>query len=95
MRKRAKINDMTIWVVLFLLILTVFAIIEPAVLSATNVCSMINDSIFNGIAALGMMTVMITGAFDLSSMSISMLSAFLLAGDVSSQLLLQQELLPS
>lgn len=77
MRKRAKINDMTIRVVLFLLILTVFAIIEPAVLSATNVCSMINDSIFNGIAALGMMTVMITGAFDLSSMSISMLSAFL------------------
>lgn len=77
MKNRIKLNDVSIRVMLFVLILVVFSIIEPAVLSATNIFSMINDSIFNGIAALGMMVIMITGNFDLSSMSISMMASFL------------------
>lgn len=77
MKNRIKVNDVLIRVMLFVLILAVFAVIEPAVLSATNLFSMINDSIFNGVAALGMMVIMITGNFDLSSMSISMMATFM------------------
>lgn len=77
MKSRIKVNDVTTRLILFVLLLAIFAAIKPAVLSATNLFSMINDSIFNGIAALGMMTIMITGNFDLSSMSISMLATFL------------------
>ena len=76
MKKALKINDLTIRLALFFLILIVFACIEPAVLSASNIVSMINDSIFNGIAALGMMVIMVTGNFDLSSMSIGMVASF-------------------
>jgi|GEM_PF-1810081 len=71
------INGVTIRLLLFVLILTVFALIKPAVLSPVNIVSMINDSIFNGIAALGMMVIMITGNFDLSSTSISMLATYI------------------
>ena len=71
------INGVTIRLLLFVLLLTVFAIIKPTVLSPTNIVSMINDSIFNGIAALGMMVIMITGNFDLSSTSISMLATYI------------------
>lgn len=77
MKKKIKFNDVSIRVMLFLLILAVFSIIQPSVLSATNIFSMINDTIFNGIAALGMMTIMITGNFDLSSTSIAMLASFI------------------
>lgn len=77
MKSRFKVNDVAIRLFLFILLLAVFAAIKPAVLSPTNLFSMINDSIFNGLAALGMMTIMITGNFDLSSMSISMLAAFM------------------
>jgi len=71
------INGVTIRLLLFVLLLTVFAIIKPTVLSPTNIVSMINDSIFNGIAALGMMVIMVTGNFDLSSTSISMLATYI------------------
>ena len=77
MKRKFKMNEVMIRVLLFVLILAVFSLIEPAVLSATNLFSMINDTIFNGIAALGMMVIMITGNFDLSSMSISMLASFI------------------
>lgn len=77
MKMKLKFNDVSIRVLLFVLLLTVFSIIKPAVLSPTNLFSMINDTIFNGIAALGMMTIMITGNFDLSSMSISMMATFM------------------
>lgn len=77
MKKKILVNDVTVRLLLFVLLLAIFTAIKPAVLSPTNLFSMINDSIFNGIAALGMMTIMITGNFDLSSMSISMLAAFL------------------
>jgi Ribose/xylose/arabinose/galactoside ABC-type transport systems, permease components len=75
--KTKLINGVTIRVLLFIFILIVFAIIKPAVLSPTNIVSMINDSIFNGIAALGMMVIMVTGNFDLSSTSIAMLSSYI------------------
>lgn len=77
MKKKFAMNEVITRVMLFALILAVFAVIEPAVLSATNLFSMINDAIFNGVAALGMMVIMITGNFDLSSMSISMLASFI------------------
>lgn len=77
MKRSFKINDVAVKVMLFIIILTAFAVIKPAVLSVTNIFSMINDTIFNGIAALGMMVIMITGNFDLSSMSISMFATFL------------------
>ena len=77
MKRKFRVNEVMIRVLLFFLILGIFAAIEPAVLSATNLFSMLNDSIFNGIAALGMMVIMITGNFDLSSMSISMLASFI------------------
>ena len=77
MKRKFKMNEIMIRVLLFVLILAVFSLIEPAVLSATNLFSMINDTIFNGIAALGMMVIMITGNFDLSSMSISMMASFI------------------
>lgn len=77
MKSKIKVNDVTSRLILFVLLLAIFTAINPAVLSATNLFSMINDSIFNGIAAMGMMTIMITGNFDLSSMSISMLASFL------------------
>ncbi len=76
MKMKFKLNDMTTRLLLLIVILLIFAAINPSVLSPTNIISMLNDSIFNGIAALGMMTIMITGSFDLSSMSISMLAAF-------------------
>ena len=77
MKRKFKMNEIMIRVLLFVLIMAVFSLIEPAVLSATNLFSMINDTIFNGIAALGMMVIMITGNFDLSSMSISMMASFI------------------
>ena len=77
MKKKFAMNEVMTRVMLFALILAVFAAIEPTVLSATNLFSMINDAIFNGVAALGMMVIMITGNFDLSSMSISMLASFI------------------
>lgn len=76
MKRNIKMNDVTIRVLLFFVILCLFACIEPSVLSAANMVSMINDSIFNGIAALGMMVIMVTGNFDLSSMSIAMIASF-------------------
>lgn len=77
MKKSIKANDVIIRMLLFVVILAVFSMIEPAVLSPTNIFSMINDSIFNGIAALGMMVIMITGNFDLSSTSIAMMASFM------------------
>lgn len=75
MRIRLKMNETTNRLFLLCIILFVFACMEPSVLTATNVVSMINDSVFNGIAALGMMVIMITGNFDLSSMSIAMIAS--------------------
>ena len=75
MQKHIKVNDVAIRLLLFFVILFAFAAIQPSVLSAANIVSMINDSIFNGIAALGMMVIMVTGNFDLSSMSIAMIAS--------------------
>lgn len=77
MKSGIRLNDVGIRVLLFIIIFVVFTLIQPNVLTATNVVSMINDSIFNGIAALGMMVIMVTGNFDLSSMSIAMLASFI------------------
>lgn len=71
-----KMTDVRIRVLVFLVILTVFSLINPTVISLTNIVGLINNSIFNGIAALGMLVVMVTGNFDLSSMSIAMFSAY-------------------
>lgn len=75
MKIRIKMNETTNRLLLLFIILFVFTCIEPSVLTATNIVSMINDSIFNGIAALGMMVIMVTGNFDLSSMSIAMIAS--------------------
>ena len=75
MKRKFKMNEIMIRVLLFVLILAVFSLIEPAVLSATNLFSLINDTIFYGSAALGMMVIMISGNFVLSSMSSSMMAS--------------------
>lgn len=75
MKIRLKMNETTNRLLLLCIILFAFVCLEPSVLTATNVVSMINDSVFNGIAALGMMVIMVTGNFDLSSMSIAMIAS--------------------
>lgn len=72
-----KMTDVKIRVILFIVILAAFASINPSVVSLTNMLGMVNNSIFNGIAALGMLVVMVTGNFDLSSMSVAMFATFL------------------
>lgn len=76
MKKKFRLTEVHIKVLLFLIILFVFAMIEPMVLSATNLFSMLNDTVFTAICALGMMVVMVTGNFDLSSTSIGMMAGY-------------------
>lgn len=76
LKKIVKMTDVKIRLILFVVLLAIFACINPSVVSLTNLLGMVNNSIFNGIAALGMLVVMVTGNFDLSSMSIAMFSTF-------------------
>jgi len=75
--KKILQNDVFVRVVLFFVIYFTFAFIQPIVLTPVNIVSMINDSIYNGVAALGMMVIMVTGNFDLSSTSIAMSAALI------------------
>ena len=74
-RKRIRISDNTIRFLAFILILSVFAIINPTVLSLINICSILNNAAFIGTMTMGLMVVMITGNLDLSLVSIGLISA--------------------
>lgn len=74
-RKRIRISDNTIRFLAFVLILSVFAIINPTVLSLINICSILNNAAFIGTMTMGLMVVMITGNLDLSLVSIGLISA--------------------
>ena len=78
MGKRFRLKEVHIKFLLFVVILVVFALIQPKVFTAINLFSMLNDAVFTGIVALGMMVIMVTGNLDLSSTSIGMMSGYMM-----------------
>ncbi len=74
-KRKLRLGDNGIRLLAFVLILGVFAIINPTVLSLVNICSILNNAAFIGIMTMGLMVVMITGNLDLSLVSIGLISA--------------------
>lgn len=74
-KRKFRIGEVGIRLIAFLLILGVFAIINPTVLSLINITSILNNAAFIGIMTMGLMVVMITGNLDLSLVSIGLISA--------------------
>jgi simple sugar transport system permease protein len=75
-KRNWKLGDNGVRVVAFFVILSIFALINPTVLSLINLFSIVNNACFIGVMAMGLMIVMITGNLDLSLVSIGMTSAF-------------------
>lgn len=74
-KKKFTVSDNLVRLIAFVLILGVFAIINPTVLSLVNICSILNNAAFIGTMTMGLMIVMITGNLDLSLVSIGLISA--------------------
>jgi simple sugar transport system permease protein len=74
--KKFPLNDTTVRLLIFAVILVVFGLINPTVVSFTNLVGLVNNSVYLGIAGLGLMTVMITGSFDMSSTGIALISFY-------------------
>lgn len=72
-------KDTLIRVGIFVVILLVFAAINPTVLSPVNLVGLVNNSIVTALAAIGLMVVMITGSFDMSSTAIGLISFYTMA----------------
>ena len=75
-RRSFKLGDTGIRVLAFLIIIGVFAAINPVVLSLVNVFSIANTASFLGIMSIAVMVVMITGNIDVSVTSIGLISAY-------------------
>ena len=69
-------GDTGIRVLAFVIIIGVFAAINPVVLSLVNVFSIANTASFLGIMSVAVMVVMITGNIDVSVTSIGLISAY-------------------
>ena len=78
MRKRFHLGEVHVKFLLLVVILVTFGIIQPKVFTPINIFSMLNDTVFTGIVALGMMVIMVTGNLDLSSTSIGMMSGYMM-----------------
>ena len=57
MRKRFHLGEVHVKFLLLVVILVTFGIIQPKVFTPINIFSMLNDTVFTGIVALGMMVI--------------------------------------
>ena len=76
MRTIRGMRETLIRVGIFFLLLIIFGIINPAVISPVNLVGLVNNSIFTALACIGLMVVMVTGSFDMSSTAIAMISFY-------------------
>jgi len=76
LRKMRGMKETLARVGIFFVLLIVFAIINPTVISPVNLVGLVNNSIFTALACLGLMAAMITGSFDMSSTAIAMASFY-------------------
>lgn len=75
-KRKFKLGDNGVRVLSFFVILIVFALINPQVVSLVNILSIFTNQAFIGVLAMGLMVVMITGNLDLSMVSIGLTSAY-------------------
>ncbi|MDR1621754.1 MAG: ABC transporter permease [Synergistaceae bacterium] len=75
-KKTWRLGDDGVRVGAFFVILGIFALINPTVLSLVNLFAIVNNACFIGVMTMGLMIVMITGNLDLSLASIGLTSAF-------------------
>ena len=64
--KRFKLTDNTIRLIVFIVILAVFVIINPDVVSFANIISFCNNMVYNGLLAMALMMLFVMGILDLA-----------------------------
>ena len=74
--KRIKLSDTQIRVIIFLFILAVFVIINPKVINAANIVSILNNMVYTGILALGLMPLLVIGVLDLGIAAYAVVGAY-------------------
>lgn len=74
--KRIKLSDTQIRVIIFLVILAVFVIINPRVINAANIVSILNNMVYTGILALGLMPLLVIGVLDLGIAAYAVVGAY-------------------
>ena len=74
--KKFKLSDDMLRLVIFLIILAIFAIINPRIVSIANIVSLFNNMVFTGIMALGLMMLLVIGTLDLAISAYAVFGAY-------------------
>jgi simple sugar transport system permease protein len=75
-QKKIKNPDVAVRFLILLVVFAIFAFLQPRVRSAANIASIMNNMVFNGILALGMMITLVVGVLDLAITSYGIMGAY-------------------
>ena len=74
--KKKRLTEDMIRILVFLAVFVVFVIANPVVIGWANLVSLLNNMVYNGILALGLMLVILTGNLDLSICAYSVVGGY-------------------
>ncbi len=74
--KKFRLTDNIIRLIVFIVILAVFVIINPKVVSFANIISLCNNMVYNGLLAMALMMLFVMGVLDLAITAYGIFGAF-------------------
>ena len=69
--KKIHITDVGMRGIVLVAMIIIFGLVNPTILSVTNIISVLNNSIFIGCMAMAMLVIAVTGQLDLSITAIA------------------------